>query len=75
MSSIRPIGRACTGRRRGCRRCGHIAGVWSHDRKGARLLVEVEPFGRLTRAERAGLQSEAAALARFLGGELELSLS
>ena len=54
---------------------GRIAGVWSHDRKGARLLVEVEPFGRLSRAERAGLQTEAEALARFLGGELELSLS
>jgi Winged helix DNA-binding domain len=54
---------------------GRMAGVWSHERKGERLLVEVEPFGRLTRAQRAGLETEAEALARFLGGELELSLS
>jgi Winged helix DNA-binding domain len=54
---------------------GRMAGVWSHDRTGARLIVEVEPFGRVTRAERAGLETEAEALARFLGGELELSLS
>ena len=39
------------------------------------LIVEVEPFARLSRAEQAGVQTEAEALARFLGGELELSLS
>jgi hypothetical protein len=54
---------------------GRMAGVWSHERKGERLIVEVEPFGRLTRAQRAGLETEAESLARFLGGELELSLS
>jgi hypothetical protein len=54
---------------------GRIAGVWSHDRKGARLSVEVERFGRLSRAARAGVRAEAEGLARFLGGELELSLS
>jgi uncharacterized protein YcaQ len=52
---------------------GRMAGVWSHERKGDRLVVEVEPFGRLTRAERAGVEAEAAALAAFLGGELELT--
>ena len=35
---------------------GRMAGVWSHERKGERLIVEVEPFGRLTRAVRAGLR-------------------
>jgi hypothetical protein len=35
-------------------------------------VVEVEPFGRLTRAERAGVEAEATALAAFLGGELDL---
>ncbi len=54
---------------------GRVVGVWSHERTGERLIVEVEPFGRPTRAERACLQTEAEALARFLGGELELSLS
>jgi hypothetical protein len=53
---------------------GRMAGVWSHERKGKRLAVEVEPFGRLTRAERAGVEAEAAALADFIGGELELRL-
>jgi hypothetical protein len=51
---------------------GRIVGVWSHERKGDRLTVEVEPFGRLTRAERAGVEAEAEGLATFLGGKLEL---
>ena len=29
---------------------GRIAGVWSHERAGDRLVVEIEPFARLTRA-------------------------
>ena len=53
---------------------GRIAGVWSHERKGDRLVVAVEPFGRLSRAERAAVEAEAAALAAFLGGELELTV-
>ena len=48
---------------------GRMAGVWSHELKGGRLVVEVEPFGKLPRA---GVEAEAAALAAFLGGELEL---
>ena len=43
--------------------------------QGDRLVVEVEPFTKLSRAEKAGVEAEAEALARFLGGELELSLS
>ena len=53
---------------------GRMAGVWSHERKGDRLVVEVEPFGRLARRQ-AGAEAEAEALAAFLGGELELRLS
>jgi hypothetical protein len=53
---------------------GRMAGVWSHERKGDRLVVEIEPFGRLSRAERAGAEAEAELLAGFLGGELELSV-
>ena len=52
-----------------------IAGVWSHESKGDRLVVEVEPFKRLTRDIKAGAETEAEALAGFLGGELELRLS
>jgi len=28
---------------------GRIAGVWSHERAGDRLVVEIEPFARLPR--------------------------
>ena len=42
---------------------GRIAGVWSHERAGDRLVVEVEPFARLSRAEKAGVEAEAEALA------------
>jgi hypothetical protein len=54
---------------------GRIAGVWSHERVGDRLVVEIEPFARLPRAVEAGAEAEAEALAGFLGGELELRLS
>jgi hypothetical protein len=52
---------------------GRMAGVWSHELKGDRLLVRIEPFGRLPRAVRAGAEAEAAVLAGFLGGALEVS--
>ena len=29
---------------------GVMAGVWRHERKGRRLVVEVEPFGKVSRA-------------------------
>jgi hypothetical protein len=52
---------------------GTMAGVWKHTRKGGRLLVELEPFGRLPAWARAQLESEAERLAEFLGGQLELT--
>ena len=54
---------------------GRMEGVWSHERKGERLVVELEPFGRLPRAVRPGAEAEAAALAGFLGGELQVSFA
>jgi Winged helix DNA-binding domain len=54
---------------------GRMAGVWSHERAGDRVIVEIEPFARLSRAARAGAEAEAEALAGFLGGKLELRLS
>jgi hypothetical protein len=47
--------------------------VWSHERKGSRVLVEVEPFGRVPNWVRLGVEEEAGRLAAFLGGSLELS--
>jgi enamine deaminase RidA (YjgF/YER057c/UK114 family) len=51
---------------------GRMEGVWRHERRGDRLSVEIEPFAHqpdwVRRAE-----EEAERLARFVGGELELS--
>ena len=49
---------------------GRMAGVWRHERKGRRLVVEVEPFERLPAASRTACEAEAERLAGFLGGEL-----
>jgi Winged helix DNA-binding domain len=54
---------------------GRMLGVWSHERASDRLVVEIEPFGRLSRAVKAGIETEAELLAGFLGGKLELRLS
>jgi hypothetical protein len=54
---------------------GRMAGVWSHERAGDQLIVEIEPFARLSRAQKTGVEAEAEALAGFLGGELELRSS
>jgi hypothetical protein len=51
---------------------GRMVGVWRHERKGRRLLVEIEPFGRLPRWARTELEAETERIAEFLGGELEL---
>ncbi len=45
---------------------GRMVGVWRHTRKGRRLLVELEPFGRLPAWARAQLEAEAERLAGFL---------
>jgi winged helix DNA-binding protein len=54
---------------------GVITGVWSHKVHGKRLLVNIEPFGKLTKTERAGIESEAASLALFFETELNLKFS
>lgn len=51
---------------------GRIEGVWRWGRRGKRLEVEIESFGRLAKPARAAAASEAERLAAFLGGELEL---
>jgi winged helix DNA-binding protein len=48
---------------------GRILGVWSRERKGGRLEVSIEPFGRVPRAVRAGAEAEADRLAAFLGAD------
>jgi hypothetical protein len=51
---------------------GAIAGVWSHEVKGDRVAIAVEPFARVGREVRAGVEAEAARLAAFLGGGPDL---
>jgi len=43
---------------------GRAAGTWTISRQG----VALEPFRRLTRADRAALESEEKHVTRFLGG-------
>jgi len=52
---------------------GRMDGVWRHERKGDRLVVEVEPFADLSPAARHGVEEEAERLAGFLGGSLDLA--
>jgi uncharacterized protein YcaQ len=52
---------------------GRMEGVWKHERKGKRLAVAIEPFGKLPKWARAQAEAEAERLAAFLGGDLEVS--
>jgi hypothetical protein len=52
---------------------GRMAGVWRSERKSRRVVVEIEPFKRVTKAVRAEAESEAERLATFLDGELALT--
>jgi Winged helix DNA-binding domain len=54
---------------------GAIAGVWSHKLQNKQLLVRVEPFGRLSKAERTAIKREAESLALFFESELELEFT
>ncbi len=51
---------------------GGVAGVWSHKIHKTRLAVRIEPFGKLTKAFRTGIEREANALALFFACELDL---
>ena len=51
---------------------GAVAGVWSYKPQGKRLAaVEIEPFGKLSKVERAGIEREAQGLAGFFESDLE----
>ena len=54
---------------------GRLEGVWSHERKGDRLVVEIEPFAEQPEWVRRTAEEEAERLPRFLGGELEFGWS
>lgn len=52
---------------------GRIDGVWRHERKGKRLQVEIQPFGKLPKWARTQAEREARRLAGFVGGTLDVS--
>ena len=51
---------------------GRIEGTWRHERKGDRVTVEIAPFGDPPAATRRAAEEEAARLAAFLVGNLDL---
>ena len=48
---------------------GEIAGLWRPAKKGTRLVVTIEPLGRLTRAAKDALAAEAERVAPFRGAQ------
>jgi hypothetical protein len=52
---------------------GRMDGIWRHERKGRRVEVTIEPFGRLPRAVRPAAEAEAERLAAFFSAELALT--
>ncbi len=50
---------------------GRVFATWRLDRRKGR--VELDPFGRVTKAMRAGVETEVAAISEFLGVELTLT--
>jgi len=54
---------------------GVVTGIWSHKLQGKKLLVNIEPFGKLSKAERAGIEEESESLARFFESGLHLQFA
>lgn len=52
---------------------GRMDGVWKHERKGSRLIVQIEPFLDLPTWARDAAEDEAESLAAFMGRRLDLS--
>ena len=51
---------------------GLIAGVWSYKLKNKQVQVEIEPFGKISRPVRSGIEREAESLANFFETSLQL---
>jgi uncharacterized protein YcaQ len=54
---------------------GEISGVWSYKPQGKKLLVRIEPFGKLSRTEREEIECESGRLALFFESGLEFQLA
>lgn len=46
---------------------GAVAGSWRHEKRGKRVEIDVEPFGRLTAVQRRRLDEEIARVRELLG--------
>jgi hypothetical protein len=51
---------------------GRMAGVWKHEKRGQRVLVQIEPFAPLDAAMKERIQEEAERLGVFLGAPVEV---
>ncbi len=51
---------------------GAIAGVWGYESRGKKFEVKIEPFAKLSKAERSGIEHEAEELGRFYGSEVQV---
>jgi hypothetical protein len=53
---------------------GVVSGVWHQKRSGRRLVITVEPLGRLTRAQRSDLEAEVERVGAVVGARPELTV-
>jgi uncharacterized protein YcaQ len=53
---------------------GAVAGMWAWRKRGGRIEVRVEPFGRLTAAQHRQLDAEAGRIGAFFGAEAALAV-
>jgi hypothetical protein len=53
---------------------GVVGGVWHQKRSGSRVAVTVEPLGRLSKAQRAGLEAEVERIGAIIGARPELTV-
>ena len=52
---------------------GRIAGVWRHEKRSRRVMMQIDPFLPLDAAVKGGIQEEAERLGVFLGAPVEVT--
>ncbi len=51
-----------------------MAGTWTHEVRKGRLAIEIAPWRRLTKADRAAIDEDAARIGAFLGAEPDVAI-
>jgi hypothetical protein len=51
---------------------GAVAGVWAYKPRGRKLEINIEPFGKLSKSERASIEHEVEELGKFFGSEVSV---